>query len=301
MSFAVAANALTASLKDKAGSNPSVGSPVKVGFRSSTAATGTYIQRSVTGALATTISSGSTAGFVNGQSQYLYWYLIDNAGTVELAWSGVVFDEGSLVSTTAEGGAGAADSIATMYSTTARSNVPCRLIARTLHSLTTAGTWNEVPDEVSLKTLEMPNQVIAARYSRTTTQSISDNATTRIDFATKVYDTHNAVTTGASWVFTCPSAGYYSVSCSATYNSGGGWASGERVELLLVKNAALDSYLAFDVQTSTHTNAVSVAGAADLFLALGDTIDIRTLQNSGASLNITNDGTLCYVCIRKIG
>lgn len=147
----VAASALTIALKDKGGSNASGASIIKVGFRNVTSATGTYNQRTITGALSTVISSGSTAGHVSGSPEFIYVYLLDNAGTVELAWSSTRFDGGSVVSTTAEGGAGAADSKTTMYSTTARSNVPCRLVGRLTSNQVTAGTWAAVPTEISLQ------------------------------------------------------------------------------------------------------------------------------------------------------
>lgn len=146
----VGSNALTIALKTAAGTNASSTDPIVVGFRSATPATGTYSQVAIAAAMSTVVSSGSTAGFTSGQIQYLYVYLLNNAGTVELAWSKFLFDEGSVVSTTAEGGAGAADSGIVMYSTTARTNVGFRLIARLKFSLTTAGTWDEVPDEISL-------------------------------------------------------------------------------------------------------------------------------------------------------
>lgn len=145
----VAANALTVSLKTSSGSDASLGTPVKIGFRNSTLGNGTYNQRSVTGALSVVISSGSTLGHVNNQSQYIYVYAIDNAGAVELAVSSSRFDEGTVRSTTAEGGSGGADSASLLYSTNARSNVPIRLIGRLDISNTTAGTYATAPTEIS--------------------------------------------------------------------------------------------------------------------------------------------------------
>lgn len=152
IAVSVAASACTIALKQASGSDPSTGTAaVQIGFRNSTATTGTYTQRTVTGALSTVISSGSTAGMTNAVAAYIYVYAIDNAGTVELAWSGSDrWDQGSLVTTTAEGGAGAADSNTVLYSTTARSNVACRLIGRFASTQATAGTWATSPSEVSV-------------------------------------------------------------------------------------------------------------------------------------------------------
>lgn len=150
----VAASALTISLKQKDGStDPGASSAaVKIGFRDVTSANGDFVQRSVTSSLSTVISSGSTAGFTSGTTQYLYVYAIDNGGTVELGWVGgaPVLDEQTVQTSTTEGGAGGADTRYTFYSTTGRTSKAVRLIARLKFSLTTAGTWDEVPDEIAL-------------------------------------------------------------------------------------------------------------------------------------------------------
>ncbi len=147
----VAASSLTINIVDKDGATPSASSDVRVAFRDSTITTGEYSRVSINSALSMTISSGSTLGFASGRKEYLFVYLINNAGTAEIAVSKRRYDEGALVSTTAEGGAGAADSATTIYSTTARSNVALRLVGRILFSLTTAGTWDEAGDELSLQ------------------------------------------------------------------------------------------------------------------------------------------------------
>jgi hypothetical protein len=149
LSFAasVGSNALTVALKDKAGSDPSGGSPVKIAFRNSTATNGTYNVRSVTSALSVVVSSGSTLGHASATQYPIYLYALDNAGSVELAVSTSFVDCNTLQTTVAEGGAGAADSATAIYSTTARSNVPLRLIGRMLSTQTTAGTWAAVPTE----------------------------------------------------------------------------------------------------------------------------------------------------------
>jgi hypothetical protein len=146
-----ASSALTVSLKDASGADPSATSPVKIPFRSSTLATGTVTIRSVTAALSMTVSSGSTLGQASNQAEYVYVYAIDNAGTVELAVStSNMFQEGLRYSTTAEGGAGGADSRTTLYSTTARANVPVKLLGRIRSTQVTAGTWAAAPTEISV-------------------------------------------------------------------------------------------------------------------------------------------------------
>lgn len=143
LATSVAASALTIAIKQADGSSdPSAGaSAVKVGMRSSTLTSGAYNQRSITSALSLVISSGSTLGQVSTKPANIYVYLIDNAGTLEVAASGTKYPEMGVISTTAEGGAGAADSSSVVYSTTARTNVPYRLIGVITNTQTTAGTW----------------------------------------------------------------------------------------------------------------------------------------------------------------
>jgi hypothetical protein len=77
---------------------------------------------------------------------------IDNAGTVELAVVNIAggndLTETGLISTTAEGGAGAADSNNVIYSNVARTSVAYRVVGYVESTQTTAGTWAAAPSTV---------------------------------------------------------------------------------------------------------------------------------------------------------
>ena len=141
ISASVASNALTITLN-----------PTSLDFRSATLTDGTVNTRTVSSAISVTVSSGSTLGTVSGQQSRLIVLAIDNAGTVELAVVNIAggnnLDETNLISTTAEGGAGAADSASTIYSTTARTNVPYRVVGFIQSTQTTAGTWATAPSTI---------------------------------------------------------------------------------------------------------------------------------------------------------
>ncbi len=146
----VGSNALTIALKDNTGADTSTLSPCSIAFRNATAATGTYVTRSVTGALSLVVSSGSTLGCISAVQCTLYVYAVDTGSGVVLGVvNGAVFDQGALVSSTAEGGAGAADSTQVLYTTSAQSNKPVRLIAKVLATQATAGTWATAPSLVA--------------------------------------------------------------------------------------------------------------------------------------------------------
>lgn len=137
ISASVAANALTISA-----------SALSLTFRSTTLGSGALTTVSGTPANLV-ISSGSTLGTINATQSDIVVIAINNAGTIELAAvnlsGGVQLDETNLVTTTAEGGAGAADSASTVYSTTARTSLAYRVLGIIRSTQTTAGTWATAP------------------------------------------------------------------------------------------------------------------------------------------------------------
>lgn len=138
----VGSNALTITLN-----------PTNLDFRSATLGSGTVNTRNVPAAISVVVSSGSTLGTANGVAARLAVLAIDNAGTVELAvvnMAGLAsyLDESTLISTTAEGGAGGADTAGTIYSTSARSNVAFRVVGYIECTQATAGTWATAPSKI---------------------------------------------------------------------------------------------------------------------------------------------------------
>lgn len=139
-------NNLTIALKTKAGTDPSSSDPVTIGFRSSTLTSGDYVVRTVTSALSIVVPAGATLGFSSNESNDIHIGFIDNAGTVELAVSKDLaeFTESNVVSTTAI--STASDSRDVIYSTSARTNVACRLACvASITTGATAGNWGTAP------------------------------------------------------------------------------------------------------------------------------------------------------------
>jgi hypothetical protein len=137
----VAANALTVTLN-----------PTTLDFRSATLTSGAVVARTISSAISVVVSSGSTLGTVSAVQSRIVVLAIDNAGTMELAVvniaGGTDLTETGLISTTAEGGAGAADSASVVYSTTARTNVAYRVVGYVESTQTTAGTWAVTPSTI---------------------------------------------------------------------------------------------------------------------------------------------------------
>lgn len=140
ISASVAASALTISA-----------SALNLNFRSATLSSGTVTTVSGTPANLV-ISSGSTLGTVSAQQSRIVVIALNNAGTIELAavniGGGNQLDETNLISTTAEGGAGAADSANVIYSTTARTSLAYRVIGFIQSTQATAGTWATAPSTI---------------------------------------------------------------------------------------------------------------------------------------------------------
>jgi hypothetical protein len=137
----VASNALTITVN-----------PTTLDFRSATLGSGTVNTRTLASAASLVISFGSTLGASNAQGTRIAVLLIDNPGTLEVAAvnlaGGVSLDETGVITTVAEGGAGGADSATSIYSITARTGVPYRVVGYVDSTQATAGTYATAPSAV---------------------------------------------------------------------------------------------------------------------------------------------------------
>lgn len=132
----VAANALTVALM-----------PTSLDFRASTLTNGATNTRDVAAKLSLVVPSGATLGTVAATQARLVILALDNAGTVELGIcnlaGGLSLDETGLISTTAISASATAANV--IYSTTARANVPFRVVGFLDITEATAGTWASAP------------------------------------------------------------------------------------------------------------------------------------------------------------
>lgn len=144
LSLTDSAGALTVHLATDSGGVASLSAtnPVNVGMRSSTASSGSFAMRPITAATNLVISSGSTLGHKDAVAGNVFVYLIDNAGAMKVAVSAKYFGAHGIASTSAEGGAGAADDPDTMYSDATYTDKPFLCIGLLVSNQTTAGTWS---------------------------------------------------------------------------------------------------------------------------------------------------------------
>lgn len=202
LTAAVAGNALTIAVKDRAGADPTAtapSSPVSVPFRNATVATGDFSVLNVTAASSLVISSGSTMGARNGIPFRLWIVAFNDAGTwrigaincvttVDAAGTGTGSDvtkiyplsAWGIASSTAEGGAGAADNAQVFYTGTAVTSKGFVVLGYMSweSGLTTAGTWDAGPTRIQLfgAGVPLPGQIV--QVQRTDTGATATGTTT---------------------------------------------------------------------------------------------------------------------------
>jgi hypothetical protein len=125
--------------------SPNSTSGSSISFGTLNADSASYNSRSITSQLALQIPNGATMGQASGVLDFLYVYLLDNAGaSQELAVSTEeLWCEGLFWTTTAI--SAASNSRTTLYSTTARINVPIRFLGKFTVAQATAGIWLTAP------------------------------------------------------------------------------------------------------------------------------------------------------------
>lgn len=193
----VAANALTIAIKDRAVADPTAASPASVPFRNVTVATGDFSVLNLAAANSLVVSSGSTLGTRNGIPFRLWVVAFNDAGTWRLgvinclttvAGAGAGSDATvifplkgwGIAGSTAEGGAGAADSAQTFYTGTAVSAKAYVVLgyATWESGLATAGTWSSGPTRIQPFGAGVPLPGDLIQVQRTQTGAVATGTTT---------------------------------------------------------------------------------------------------------------------------
>lgn len=141
---------------------------------------------------------------------------------------------------------------------------------------------------------------VSARYTTASTQSIAINATNTINYDTKDYDDHNAVTTGASWVFKAPLPGVYHISWNDRYAGNAGWNAGQLITAAISKNGSTAFQCGFS-QAAFTSGPGPGQGGCDIRLNQGDTISKQdTNSTSASSVALNADATVNWIAIRRV-
>jgi hypothetical protein len=152
-------------------------------------------------------------------------------------------------------------------------------------------------EKVSAPETIAASEVVAARYAMSASSanlSIANSTPEILDFDTKVFDTHGAVTTGASWKFTAPVSGIYDFYAVFTWNT--------------LTNMTVNIALIYvnGAQNAAHQWPITVADASVsclIKLNAGDYINILAYQtdSGSAARTITTNVNYDFVTIKRIG
>lgn len=268
---------LTINVTQANGSAPSSGAgAVKVAMRSSSLTTGTYVIREITAPLSFTLNFFSSLGHTSGNDHPIWVYLIDNAGTLEIAVSHVLFKSDIGVVTTLTEGGGSADSNAEMYSTSARSNVPFRLIGKLISNQATAGTWLTPISKITLSPEE--EDLIEETVRISSGAFTPHNSTTKVVF-NQIDRTSHGCYDSSNGEFTQPRegdvefGGFVHINLLSTISA--------TISARIYKNGTLfkEKYLTTSV-ANNYPAEISIKGRG----VKGDVWDFRIYQNTGAAL-----------------
>jgi hypothetical protein len=183
---AVASSALTITLSGNDAADPSSTNKVRVPFRSVTAATGTFSQVVVSAATTLVISSGSTMGATSATAFRLWIVAFNDGGTLRLGAINCLSGTSvyplagwGIASSTAEGGAGAADSAQVFYTGTGVTAKAYTVLGYMTWEtgLTTAGTWDAVPTRIQLFNPDVPLPGMTLQTKRTQTGAVATGTT----------------------------------------------------------------------------------------------------------------------------
>jgi hypothetical protein len=285
LNISYSAGAMTVAVKTKAGADPSAGSPVKVSFLTS-ATSGIYVQRTITAAHSITVPSGALLGGSNGNSQYIYFYLIDNAGTVELAVAGAqIYSDWVKVSSTILDTA--SDGRSTLYSTTARSNLMSRCVGYMVSAQTTAGTWAQTPTLLFAGPVKETDEIIACAANgiipTLSSGSLTSSTTARVIYGTMIQNDGNCYDTSTGY-FTCPTAGEYAFAINTNITHASIAASNWIMNY--INHAGTEKFLQYQVVDGTSVSRM-VPNSGSFAASAGEQIYIGARSN-GTTPSFTN-------------
>lgn len=181
---------------------------------------------------------------------------------------------------------------------------------------TGSASLNTASYSLSIKRLSGPSQIaasetVACTYTTAGGDSIANNTITFLDFETKKFDTHGAVsgagsnpvtTTNTGWKYVAPMAGKYRVSANVFLATGGGWAAAEDLDIgVYVDGTAMQWFPVYS--QATHTTFMSANISHTVNLTAGQRIEIVCYQLSGAAINVYSSASGLYssVSIERVG
>lgn len=170
-------------------------------------------------------------------------------------------------------------------------------------ALNLAQLWNEASiEKLAGNPVISASELIAARYTTASGQAINNGASAVINFDTKVYDTHGAVTVGASWVFKAPTEGLYAVDVGTGSPAAANVFAANNVWQHILRKNQTGQYSypgAFSVQAS-GSQSLQVNGSDTVYLLAGETIDLAVFNNTGVNRTLLTNAAANYISIKRV-
>jgi hypothetical protein len=143
------------------------------------------------------------------------------------------------------------------------------------------------------------SESITCKYTTTAGSSFTDGVAAIVDFGTKEFDSHSAVTTGGSWKFTAPVSGVYTINGHIGFNIPS--STRYQITALLRKNGTETNRCLISTTQNSANTAMGLPFTFMLKLNAGDYIDLQAIQDSGASRNLLTNAGLNAINIVRIG
>jgi hypothetical protein len=181
------------------------------------------------------------------------------------------------------------------------------LVFRIVHSTgVVRNIENSTSNYITIERISGPSAIaasetVAARYTTSAGQSIPTTSMTVVDFGTKDYDTHGAVSgTGSSWVFTCPMSGYYQVSTKTRIGSGITFTNNKQISISLRKNGSEQQRLMDEFTQEGNTYGIGWQGTGVVKCLAGDTLAIALYHEGNSSANLGTTANENWVAINLL-
>lgn len=145
-----------------------------------------------------------------------------------------------------------------------------------------------------------PLTTVYAEYETAAAQVFASGVTTICDYGTKVRDTHNAVTVGASWGFRAPFTGRYAFVHFNLFTITNAWGAGEITESRL-RVAGADARVISAWISPGTAQFVPVYGSIIYWLTAGQSASIRLHQTCGGNLALHNSALYNWIHIARVG
>lgn len=149
---------------------------------------------------------------------------------------------------------------------------------------------------------------ISARYTSGVAQTIAaSGGGTIVDFETKDWDSHGAVTIGSDWKFTAPEPGEYEITCRIRYQNGLSWSAGGYAGIGLYPSplaggaSAIFGEVSFETTHTPGTSGPSNFGSVKVKLLAGESAHVKALQGEGTTRALLASTAHNWIEVKRVG